>query len=83
MIAREAVAEVLAEPRGVEGQPHEVVGERPARVAGAAPGSVVPVWREGLAVAVLSPDYQQLMSGLVGGSGVYAVAKDCREARCR
>ncbi|MBT2471808.1 hypothetical protein J7E97_29070 [Streptomyces sp. ISL-66] len=79
VIAREAVAEVLAEPRGVEGPPDEVVGERPARVVCAVPGSVVPVWREDLSVAVLSPDYQQLMNALAGGSGVDAVAMDCRE----
>ncbi|MEW1640075.1 hypothetical protein AB0469_39190 [Streptomyces sp. NPDC093801] len=80
MIAREAVAEVLAEPRGgEEGPPDGVAGERPARVVGAVPGSVVPVWREDLTVAVLSPDYQQLMNALTGGSGVDAVAMDCRE----
>ncbi|MFE9846244.1 hypothetical protein [Streptomyces goshikiensis] len=55
VIAREAVAEVLAEPRGGEEGPHDGVGgERPARVAGAMPGSVVPVGCEGLTVAVLS-----------------------------
>ncbi|MFF7987188.1 hypothetical protein ACFZDK_50340 [Streptomyces sp. NPDC007901] len=43
VIARETVAEVLAEPREGEKAPStEVADERPARVAAAAPGSVVP-----------------------------------------
>ncbi|TDU73498.1 hypothetical protein [Streptomyces sp. KS 21] len=79
VIAREAVAEVLAEPRGEEGPPDGVAGDRPARVVGAVPGSVVPMWRESLTVAVLSPDYQQLMNALTGGSGAAPVAMDCRE----
>ncbi|WP_406187366.1 hypothetical protein [Streptomyces sp. NBC_01006] len=42
VIARQAVAEVLAEPPvGEEASLAGVAGERPARVAGAVPGSVV------------------------------------------
>ncbi|MFD7561490.1 hypothetical protein ACFV9E_44330 [Streptomyces sp. NPDC059835] len=51
VIAREAVAEVLAEPRaGEEGPPDGVAGAQPVRVVSAVPGSVVPVWREDLLV---------------------------------
>ncbi|MFE1811343.1 hypothetical protein [Streptomyces sp. NPDC059533] len=80
VIAREAVAEVLAEPRaGEEGPPDGVAGAQPVRVVSAVPGSVVPVWHEDLLVAVLSPDYQHLMNALAGGSGADPVAMDCGE----
>ncbi|WP_435820739.1 hypothetical protein [Kitasatospora cineracea] len=58
VIARQTVAEVLAEPpAGEEASPTGVTGERTARVASAVPGSVVPAWREGLDPDVLAPDY--------------------------
>lgn len=80
VIARETVAEVLAEPCGGQGvSPVVVVGEGPAQVVGAVPGSVVPVWREGLAAAALAPDYQQLVGALTGESGSRAGAMDCRQ----
>ncbi|RPF30148.1 hypothetical protein EDD96_6726 [Streptomyces sp. Ag109_G2-6] len=79
VIVREAVAEVLGEPRGEAGPSGGVAGDRPAGVVGAVPGSVVPVWRERLAVAMLSPDYQQLMNALTGSSEADPVAMDCRE----
>ncbi|MFB0627670.1 hypothetical protein [Streptomyces sp. AB3(2024)] len=80
VIAREAVAEVLAEPRGAEKGALAVIADgQPTRIVGAMPGSVVPVWREGLTIAVLAPDHQQLMNALAGGSGSDAVAMDCRE----
>ncbi|MFF0747125.1 hypothetical protein ACFYVL_42745 [Streptomyces sp. NPDC004111] len=80
VIAREAVAEVLAGPRGGEEAPPDVVaGEPSARVVGAVPGSVVPVWREGLIASVLAPDYQQLMNALMGEGGADPVAMDCRK----
>ncbi len=80
VIARETVAEVLAEPCGGQGvSPVVVVGEGPARVVGAVPGSVVPVWREGLAAAALAPDYQQLVDALTRESGSCARAMDCRQ----
>jgi hypothetical protein len=65
VIARQTVAEVLAEPpAGEEAPPAGVAGERPARVAGAVPGSVVPAWKEGLALDSLAPDYQRLVEVL-------------------
>ncbi|MGW7587450.1 hypothetical protein ACWGKU_40935 [Kitasatospora sp. NPDC054768] len=75
VIARQTVAEVLAEPAGEEAPPAGVAGERPARVAGAVPGSVVPAWREGLALDSLAPDYQRLVE-VLAGSGE---EMDCRQ----
>jgi hypothetical protein len=77
VIARQTVAEVLAEPRAdEEARSAGVAGERPARVAGAVPGSVVPVWREGLALDSLAPDYQRLVEVLADRGGE---AMDCRQ----
>ncbi|WP_331730135.1 hypothetical protein OHV05_35660 (plasmid) [Kitasatospora sp. NBC_00070] len=77
VIARQTVAEVLADPpAGEEVPPAGVAGERPARVAGAVPGSVVPVWREGLAPDSLAPDYQRLVAVLADRGGE---AMDCRQ----
>ncbi|WP_328955669.1 hypothetical protein [Kitasatospora purpeofusca] len=79
VIAREAVAEVLAESRGGEEVPPVVVaGGRTVRDP-AAPGSVVPHWREGLAPAVLAPDYQRIMHVLACGNGPGGEAMDCRQ----
>ncbi|MFI1519427.1 hypothetical protein [Kitasatospora cineracea] len=65
VIARQTVAEVLAgTAAGKEAPSAGVSGERPARVVGAAPGSVVPVWREGLDSGALAPDYQRLVEVL-------------------
>ncbi|MEU1425416.1 hypothetical protein [Kitasatospora sp. NPDC005751] len=76
VIARQTVAEVLAEPRAGEEAPLAgVAGERPARVAGAVPGSVVPAWREGLALDTLAPEYQRLVE-VLAGSGE---EMDCRQ----
>jgi hypothetical protein len=80
VIARETVAEVLAEPRGVDEVPSVVVaGERPVRTAAAVPGSVVPVWRDGLDAGVLVPDYRRLVDVLAGESGSGGEAMDCRQ----
>jgi hypothetical protein len=77
VIARQTVAEVLAEPRAdEEARSAGVAGERPARVAGAVPGSVGPVWREGLALDSLAPDYQRLVEVLADRGGE---AMDCRQ----
>jgi hypothetical protein len=77
VIARQTVAEVLAEPRAdEEARSAGVAGERPARVAGAVPGSVVPVWREGLALDSLAPGYQRLVEVLADRGGE---AMDCRQ----
>ncbi|MEU6239328.1 hypothetical protein [Kitasatospora sp. NPDC047058] len=76
VVARQAVAEVLAEPAAGEEAPSVGVAvERPARVAGAVPGSMVPVWREGLALDSLAPDYQRLVD-VLAGSGE---EMDCRQ----
>ncbi|MEU8927731.1 hypothetical protein AB0D10_43665 [Kitasatospora sp. NPDC048545] len=76
VIARDTVAQVLAEPReDAEVPPVAEAGERPARSRTAVPGSVVPHWQEGLLPAVLAPDYQQLMDVLAGRGG----AMDCRQ----
>ncbi|MGY3203037.1 hypothetical protein [Streptomyces sp. TE5632] len=80
VIARETVGEVLAEPRGGEDvAPVVVAGERPVQVRQAVPGSVVPHWEEGLAPAVLAPDYQRIMGVLAGGNGMRGKAMDCRQ----
>lgn len=63
VIARQTVAEVLVSA-GEEAPPAGVAGERPARVAGAVPGSVVPAWQEGLSLDSLAPDYQRLVEVL-------------------
>ncbi|MFE1322687.1 hypothetical protein [Kitasatospora phosalacinea] len=76
VIARQTVAEVLAEPAaGEEAPPAGVVGERFARVAGPVPGSVVPVWRKGFVPDVLAPDYRRLVE-VLAQSGE---AMDCRQ----
>ncbi|MEU8488810.1 hypothetical protein [Streptomyces sp. NPDC048641] len=80
VIARETVGEVLAEPREGEDVVSIVVaGERPVRVRQAVPGSVVPHWEEGLAPAVLAPDYRRIMDVLAGGKGTRGQVMDCRQ----
>ncbi|MEU8934797.1 hypothetical protein AB0D30_33540 [Streptomyces sp. NPDC048409] len=80
VIARETVGEVLAEPRGGEPVPPDVVAdERPVQVTAAVPGSAVPHWQEGLAPTVLAPDYQRIMDVLAGGNGTHGKAMDCRQ----
>ncbi|GAA2705701.1 hypothetical protein GCM10010310_80520 [Streptomyces violaceolatus] len=53
-----------------------MAAHRPARVAKAVPGSVVPAWREGLAPDLLAPDYQRLVEILADRGGE---AMDCRQ----
>ncbi|OIJ62885.1 hypothetical protein [Streptomyces mangrovisoli] len=75
VIARETVSEVMAEPRRGEDVPPVVVAdERQVQVTAAVPGSVVPLWREGLVPAVLAPDYRRIMDVLAGGHSM-----DCRQ----
>jgi hypothetical protein len=76
VIARETVGQVLAEPSSCEGMPVAVPDRRPQPEAGAVPGSMVPVWREGLGAVVLAPDYRQIMV-IVAERGGEAV--DCRQ----
>ena len=74
VITRETMSEVLSAPGGLE--PPVVADCGDGRLA-AAPvseletatavaGSVVPVWRAGLATSALSADYQQLLDALAG-----------------
>ncbi|MCU7827261.1 MULTISPECIES: hypothetical protein [unclassified Kitasatospora] len=80
VIARETVAEVLTEPREDEVVPPVVAaGERRARVAAAVPGSVVPVWRDGLDAGVLAPDYRRIMKILAAPRRSGGAAVDCRQ----
>ncbi|WP_421111623.1 hypothetical protein [Streptomyces sp. NEAU-S77] len=76
VIARETVGQVLAEPSGRGDAPVTVSDGRERPVVGAVPGSVVPVWREGLDVGVLAPDYRRIMA-IVADQGGEAV--DCRQ----
>ncbi|MGW5698656.1 hypothetical protein ACWEWX_50155 [Streptomyces asiaticus] len=76
VIARETVGQVLAEPGGCGMAPVTVPDQRPRPVTGAVPGSVVPVWREGLDAGVLAPDYRQIMA-IVADQGGKAL--DCRQ----
>jgi hypothetical protein len=62
VIARETVGQVLAKPSGGEDAVVTVREERSAPVAGAVPGSVVPMWREGLDAGVLASDYRRIMA---------------------
>ncbi|WP_225840630.1 hypothetical protein [Streptomyces sp. NK08204] len=78
VIARETVGQVLAEPRGGE-QARLVADERPVQVTGAVPGSVVPVWSDGLEVAVLAPDYRRIMDILAERARSGGEAMDCRQ----
>lgn len=76
VIARQTVAEVLAEPPvGEEASLAGVAGERPAQVAGAVPGAMVRAWREGLSLDSLPPDCQRLVE-VLAGSGE---EMDCRK----
>jgi hypothetical protein len=76
VIAREMVGQVLAEPRHDREAAPAVVEARPVPVAGAVPGSVVPVWRDGLDASVLARDYRRIMKALGGAGGE---AMDCRQ----
>ena len=74
---RETVGQVLAEPRGRKGAPVTARDERSAAVTGAVPGSVVPVWRDGLEAVVLTPVYRRIMDILNCQDQVGAL--DCRQ----
>lgn len=79
VIARETVGQVLGEPRGDGKAPVTAAGILPVPVAGAVPGSVVPLWRNGLDASVLAPDYQRIMDALNGRGGPGGDAMDCRQ----
>ncbi|MDH6579399.1 hypothetical protein [Kitasatospora sp. MAP5-34] len=77
VIARQTVAEVLAEPRTSEEAPSVVAtGVGASRVTSAVRGSVVPAWREGLDPSSLAPDYQRLVEVLADRGGE---VMDCRQ----
>lgn len=78
VIAPETVEQVLAEPREPEQAP-VTVADGPVPVAGAVPGSVVPVWREGLGATVLAPDYRRIVEILTGHGRSGGGAMDCRQ----
>lgn len=79
VIARETVGQVLGEPRGDGKVPVTAADILPVPVAGAVPGSVVPLWRNGLDASVLTPDYQRIMDALNGRGGSGGDAMDCRQ----
>jgi hypothetical protein len=56
-----------------------VPDERPAPVAGAVPGSIVPVWREGLEAGALAPDYRRIMDILADAGRAGGEAINCRQ----
>lgn len=74
VIARETVGQVLTDPCDREQAPVAAPDQRPRPVAGAAPGSVVPVWAEGLDPAVLAPDCRRITTILTERGGE---AMDC------
>lgn len=76
VIARETVGQVLAEPRDSERTPMAAPDQRPRPVAGAVPGSVVPVRTAGLDTAALAPDYRRMTAVLAERGGE---AMDCRQ----
>ncbi|MFE9444841.1 hypothetical protein ACFYO2_39040 [Streptomyces sp. NPDC006602] len=82
LIARKRVGEVweAGETTGQEG----VAGKTPegdkAKTSSAAkPGSLVPVWREGLSAEVLAPEYQQVMGLLAERRATGGQPLNCRE----
>ncbi|CAL9673870.1 hypothetical protein SUDANB15_07613 (plasmid) [Streptomyces sp. enrichment culture] len=82
VVSRETVLEVLAGPDGAEeadtpasGDPEPPSPSSSSSPSGAVPGSVVPAWCEGLVVAVLSPEYQRIMTVLTAAEG----ALSCKE----
>jgi DNA-directed RNA polymerase subunit H (RpoH/RPB5) len=79
VIARETVGQVLAEPRCGQAVPLVVTDGPPVPVAGAVPGSVVPVWRDGLDAGVLAPDYRRIMNIVADSARSGGEAMDCRQ----
>ncbi|MFE2095135.1 hypothetical protein ACWD4L_34360 [Streptomyces sp. NPDC002596] len=82
LIARRRVGEVWdgCETAGQGGE----AGKAPdpnavAAPSAARPGAVVPVWREGLSVEVLAPEYQQVMGLLAERRATGGEPMNCRE----
>lgn len=85
LIARRRVGEVWdgGETAGRDGETGRAPGGNEATAPSAArPGSVVPVWREGLSAEVLAPEYQQVMGLLAERRATGAGPLNCREITC-
>ncbi|MEU1450158.1 MULTISPECIES: hypothetical protein [Streptomyces] len=92
VIARQRVGEVFAEsPKtGASAVAPTSAGGDPARVASpeqsapsparpVRPGSIVPVWRPGLAAGALAVDYQRILALLAGRSSPGGETVSCQE----
>jgi hypothetical protein len=81
VIARETVGQVLAKPRCGQTAPPVVTDGSlvPGSAAGAVPGSVVPVWRDGLDPSVLAPDYQRTMNIVADPARSGVEGMECRQ----
>ncbi|MFD6321757.1 hypothetical protein ACFWOL_02555 [Streptomyces sp. NPDC058442] len=85
LIARRRVGEVWdgGETAGQDGEPARTPEASEAAAPSAArPGSVVPLWREGLSAEVLAPEYQQVMSLLAERRTTGGLPLNCREITC-
>lgn len=83
LIARRRVSEVWDDAGETAGQ-EPVAGKTPegnkAKSPSAAkPGSLVPVWRQGLSAGVLAPEYQQVMDLLAERRATGGQPLNCRE----
>ncbi|MEN1887943.1 hypothetical protein [Streptomyces mirabilis] len=82
LIARRRVGEVwdageTAGQKAVAGKPPE--GNEARTLSAVKPGSLVPVWREGLSTDVLAPEYQQVMGLLAERRVNGGEPLNCRE----
>ncbi|AWW43234.1 hypothetical protein [Streptomyces cadmiisoli] len=82
LVARRRVGEVwdareTADQQAVAGMTPE--GNRARTPAVVKPGSLVPVWREGLSAEVLAPEYQQVMGLLAERRTTGGEPLNCRE----
>jgi hypothetical protein len=82
LIARRRVGEVWdagesAGQEAVAGKAPE--GNKAETPSAAKPGSLVPVWREGLSAEVLAPEYQQVMGLLAERRATGGQSLNCRE----
>ncbi|WP_079085776.1 hypothetical protein [Streptomyces dysideae] len=83
LIARRRVGEVWddrGETAGQEGEAGKTQGGKEATAPTVArPGSVVPLWREGLLAEALAPEYQQVMGLLAERRATGGQPLNCRE----
>nr|WTA00455.1 hypothetical protein OH820_14985 [Streptomyces sp. NBC_00857]WTA00762.1 hypothetical protein OH820_33820 [Streptomyces sp. NBC_00857]WTA00766.1 hypothetical protein OH820_33925 [Streptomyces sp. NBC_00857] len=86
VIAREELLDALAASAAetlvaTDSGDEKVTTEVPVSVSASVPGAIVPPWREGLSVSVLSPDNQRILNMLQDRPGGEPVrAKDIAEA---